>query len=109
MAPHRGCRGVTLSSNKLLNTAQLSPSIEPGQQRDRLLDRVPRPLVTVMTVLGFVAPVIGYFLLVRGYSLNVVTGDQWDDVVVIARSHAQLFDWSSLWAQHNENRISFPT
>ena len=69
---------------------------------------MPRPLVTVMTVLGFTAPVIGYFLLVRGYSLNVVTGDQWGDVIVIARSHAHLFDWSSLWAQHNENRIFFP-
>jgi hypothetical protein len=65
-------------------------------------------LVVALTVLGFAAPVVGYFLLVRGYSLNVVTGDQWDDVVVIGRSHAHFFDWSSLWAQHNENRIFFP-
>ena len=65
-------------------------------------------MVAVVTVLGFAAPVVGYLLLVRGYSLNVVTGDQWDDVVMIGRSHAHLFDWSSLWAQHNENRIFFP-
>ena len=91
----------------------------PDRRTNALVDRTratprstcattPAPLVTVLTLLGFAAPVVGYFLLVRGYSLNVVTGDQWDDVVVIGRSHAHLFDWSSLWAQHNENRIFFP-
>ncbi len=57
---------------------------------------------------GFAAPVLGYFFLVHGYGLNIVTGDQWDDVVVIGHSYSHLFDWSSLWAQHNENRIFFP-
>jgi hypothetical protein len=99
---------VTISSNELLNVTPMPSWIEQGQHRDRLVQRLPRPLVAVVTLLGFAAPVIGYFLLVRGYSLNVVTGDQWDDVVVIGRSHAHLFDWSSLWAQHNENRIFFP-
>ncbi|MGH7869472.1 MAG: hypothetical protein ACREP9_18030, partial [Candidatus Dormibacteraceae bacterium] len=42
------------------------------------------------------------------YSLNVIIGDQWDDLVVIGHSYSHLFDWSSLWAQHNENRILFP-
>ena len=27
---------------------------------------------------------------------------------MIAHSYGHLFDWSSLWAQHNENRIFFP-
>ena len=101
-------RRVTSASNDLAKIAQTPASIETGQQPGRLLRQLPRPLITVATFLGFAAPVLGYFLLVRGYSLNVVTGDQWDDVVVIGRSHAHLFDWSSLWAQHNENRILFP-
>ena len=99
---------MTGSSNEVLNATRMSSPIEAGQHRGRFVHSIPRTAVTILTVLGFAAPVIGYFLLVRGYSLNVVTGDQWDDVVLIGRSHAHLFDWSSLWAQHNENRIFFP-
>jgi hypothetical protein len=29
-------------------------------------------------------------------------------VTVIQHSYAHLFDWESLWAQHNENRVLFP-
>jgi hypothetical protein len=50
----------------------------------------------------------GCFWLLRQYSVNVIFGDQWDDVTVITHSYTHLFDWSSLWAQHNENRIFFP-
>lgn len=99
---------MTTPSNELVTVAHVSSSIERGHDRDRFVDHIPRPLLTVATVLGFAVPVIVYFLVVHGYSLNVVTGDQWDDVVVIGRSHMHLFDWSSLWAQHNENRIFFP-
>jgi hypothetical protein len=73
-----------------------------------LVDRLPPTVVNVLTVLGFGLPVLSYVLLVRGYGVNVVVGDQWDDVVVIDHSYSHLFDWSSLWAQHNENRIFFP-
>jgi hypothetical protein len=52
--------------------------------------------------------VIGYFWLVHHYGVNVIFGDQWDDVVVIQHSYSHLIDWGSLWAQHNENRIFFP-
>jgi uncharacterized membrane protein HdeD (DUF308 family) len=65
-------------------------------------------LVSLLTVLGFGLPLFGCFWLLRQYSVNVIFGDQWDDVTVIAHSYTHLFDWSSLWAQHNENRIFFP-
>ncbi len=99
---------MTVPADEVLTIAYMPSSIEPEPHRDRLVHRLPQPLVAIVTVIGFAAPVIVYFLLLRGYSLNVVTGDQWDDVVVISRSHAHIFDWSSLWAQHNENRIFFP-
>ena len=34
--------------------------------------------------------------------------DQWDDVPVIRQSFVHFPDWSSLWAQHVDNRILFP-
>ncbi len=74
----------------------------------RFIDRFDRRLVNAVTVLGYVLPVAGYFWMVHRYSVNVIFGDQWDDVTVINHSYSHLFDWSSLWAQHNENRIFFP-
>ena len=65
-------------------------------------------LVAILTVVGFGLPIAGYFWLLNRYSLNVIVGDQWDDVRLVGLSYAHLFDWSSLWAQHNENRIFFP-
>ncbi len=77
----------------------------PGQ---RIIDRFDPRLVNVVTVLGFALPVAGYFWMIHRYSVNVIFGDQWDDVTVIGHSYSHLFDWGSLWAQHNENRIFFP-
>ena len=74
----------------------------------RFVDRIDPRLVTVLTVVGFGAPLATYLWVVHRYSLNVIIGDQWDDLVVIGHSYQHLFDWSSLWAQHNENRILFP-
>jgi hypothetical protein len=79
----------------------------PDGQR-RVIDRFNPGLVRLLTVLGFGLPLFGCFWLLRQYSVNVIFGDQWDDVTVIAHSYTHLFDWSSLWAQHNENRIFFP-
>ena len=79
----------------------------PDSQR-RVIDRLNPRLVSLLTVLGFGLPLIGCFWLLRQYSVNVIFGDQWDDVTVIAHSYTHLFDWNSLWAQHNENRIFFP-
>ena len=79
----------------------------PDGQR-RAVDRLNPRLVSILTILGFGLPLFGCLWLLRLYSVNVIFGDQWDDVTVIAHSYTHLFDWSSLWAQHNENRIFFP-
>ena len=81
-------------------------AITPGK---RIIDQFFDPrLVNVVTVLGYALPVAGYFWMIQRYSVNVIFGDQWDDVAVIGHSYFHLFDWGSLWAQHNENRIFFP-
>jgi hypothetical protein len=78
------------------------------QRTSRIVDRLDPRLLGVLTVLGFGLPVAGYFWMVGRYSVNVVVADQWSDVAVIAHSYDHLFDWQSLWGQHNENRIFFP-
>jgi hypothetical protein len=60
-------------------------------------------VVRVVTVLGFVVPVVAYFWVIHHYGVNAIWSAQWDDVNVIA--HPTL---STLWAQHNEDRIFFP-
>ncbi len=59
-------------------------------------------------MLGFGLPVGLCIWLVGHYGVNVVTGDQFDDVTVIRASYTHLFSWGALWSQHNENRIFFP-
>ena len=104
-----GCQGsdMTRASNDLMDgTLGPLPNVRSGSVR--LTRRAPRGVVNLLTALGFGLPVLGYLLMLRGYSVNVVVGDQWDDVVVVGHSYSHLFDWSSLWAQHNENRLFFP-
>jgi hypothetical protein len=79
-----------------------------GSDSGRFIDKLNPTVVNVVTILGFALPIAAYFWMVHRYSLNVIVGDQWDDMVVIGHSYTHFFDWSSLWAQHNENRIFFP-
>jgi hypothetical protein len=79
-----------------------------GTVGSRWVDRLDHRLVNALTVVGFGFPVAAVFWLVAHYGVNVIEGDQWDDVTVIRNSYTNLFDWSSLWTQHNENRIFFP-
>jgi hypothetical protein len=51
----------------------------------------------------FAVPLLAYFWLVQHFGVNAIWNDQWDDVNVIA--HPSL---STLWMQHNENRIFVP-
>jgi hypothetical protein len=76
--------------------------------RRRIVDRPDPRLVNVLTVLGLGLPVVGYVVFVACYSVNVFFADQFDDITVIGDTYRHLFDWSILWAQHNENRIFFP-
>jgi hypothetical protein len=74
----------------------------------RLVDHVSPLLVNVLTALGFGLPVLGYFWAIARYSVNDIYQDQWSDITVIQHSYSNLFDWGSLWSQHNEDRIFFP-
>ena len=97
-------KGIT----DVLGSQRGSPTPLTGPIPKRMVDRLDRRLVNTLTVIGFAVPVLAYFWMVHRYSVNVIVGDQWDDVTVIGRSYTHLFDWSSLWSQHNENRIFFP-
>ena len=82
--------------------------VTTGRGGSRWVDRLDARLVNALTVVGFGFPVAAVFWLVAHYGVNVIEGDQWDDVTVIRNSYTNLFDWGSLWTQHNENRIFFP-
>ena len=86
----------------------VSASASPTDPLPRLIDRVPPGLVNFLTIAGFAVPILGYFLFVAHFSVNVILGDQWDDVTVIRSSYGHFPDWSALWLPHNENRIFFP-
>jgi hypothetical protein len=98
---------VTTSAFDVQKDESVTPS-EPDAGDRRLVDRLNPGMVNVLTVLGFGLPLIWYFWFVEHYSLNTLVGDQWSDVNVIKESYTNFFDWSSLWAQHFENRIFFP-
>ena len=65
-------------------------------------------LVRALTLLGFGVPAAVYLAVLSYYQVNVVLGDQWDDVGLIRASYADFPDWSALWHQHTDNRIFFP-
>jgi hypothetical protein len=82
-----------------------------GRGRDQLASVVSRwnpRLVKALTVVGFGLPLVGYFWLLGRFSVNVLVGDDWDEVPVIKQSYVHYFDWRLLWTQRNENRIFFP-
>jgi hypothetical protein len=64
--------------------------------------------IQILTILGFALPVAIYLWYLHHYSLNVVWGDQWNDVSLIAASYNGHLTLSRLWAQFNENRLLFP-
>jgi hypothetical protein len=92
----------------LRGTPSLPSPLAPPVVRRRWIDKLDPPLVRVLTTFGFGIPAAIFLWLITHYGVNVVEGDQWDDVTVIRNSYSNLFDWGSLWAQHNENRIFFP-
>jgi hypothetical protein len=92
----------------ILGTQPKSNTSSGGAIPKRIIDRLDSRLVNVLTVIGFAAPVFGYLWMLHRYSVNVIVADQWDDLTVIGNSYTHSFDWGSLWAQHNENRIFFP-
>jgi hypothetical protein len=71
-------------------------------------NRLDRRVLIPLTVAGFALPVFAYLWFMHHYAINTIVGDQFDDLTVIHQSYLHGFDWGSLWAQHNENRIFFP-
>lgn len=67
-----------------------------------------RWFVNIVTILGFAIPLVAYFGLIGHYSVNVIYGDQWDDIRIIGHSYSGNLTLGTLWEQHNENRILFP-
>jgi Bacterial Ig domain len=65
-------------------------------------------LIPAATVVGFAVPVVSYLWMIHAYGVNVVFADQWDDVALIGHAHSGTLHFSTLWAQHYENRIFFP-
>jgi len=66
------------------------------------------PKAQVLTVFGFALPVATYFWSIYHFGVNVIWGDQWTDINVIAHSYSGTLGWKLLWAQHNEERMLFP-
>ena len=99
---------MTTTPSDILGDEPDSRLQSPVSAPQRSVDRLDPRIANLLTVVGFGIPIAAYFWLLDRYSLNVILGDPWDDVNVINHSYTHLFDWGSLWAQHNENRIFFP-
>lgn len=85
-----------------------APRPHSGAPAPRVVDEFDPGLVKVLTVLGFVLPALLYVWMYGHYSVNVLVGDQWDDITVIRAATHHAIPWGALWAQHNENRMFFP-
>jgi hypothetical protein len=81
-----------------------TPARTVAYRRNPLQHRI----VKILTVLGFAIPIVVFLWYLHHYGLNVVYGDQWDNVSLIGLSYKGKLTLSALWAQHNENRIFFP-
>ena len=67
-----------------------------------------RHIRRAVTVLGLALPVVIYLWFIQTFAVNVVWGDQWADVNVIRHSFEGTLNLSTLWTQHNEERMLFP-
>lgn len=90
--------------------ASTQPSKREKDPADRTwrVGRLSAGTVKTLTILGFAVPAVAYLVLLQHYQVNTIWQDQWDDVQVIRESYLHFPDWSSLWAQHVDNRILFP-
>jgi hypothetical protein len=65
-------------------------------------------LISGATLFGFAIPAVVYLWMIHAYGVNVIQLDQWSDVALIDHAYSGTLQFSTLWAQHNENRIFFP-
>lgn len=64
--------------------------------------------IRIATFAGFALPAVGYLWMIHSYGVNVIFADQWDDITLIGHAYSGSLHFSTLWAQHYENRIFFP-
>jgi hypothetical protein len=72
------------------------------------VDHLDKKLVNLITVIGFGLPIVGYFLFIFHYGVNVPYQDGWSDLTVIHQCYSHPVGCGALWTQHNENRIFVP-
>jgi hypothetical protein len=97
---------IAIVSNVRVAAGRESVPDEKGGSLERLSGK--HGFLTVLAVAGFVIPVLGYFLYVHAFGINLTYQDQWSDVQIIADSFSGHLGLGQLWALHNENRIFFP-
>ncbi len=64
--------------------------------------------MNLLTVVGFGVPILGYFLLILHYGVNVPYQDGWSDITVIHQCSSHPLSCGTIWTQHNEDRLLFP-
>lgn len=61
-----------------------------------------------MTAVGFLFPAAAYLAFLARHVVNVPILDEWLDVTLVEKTMSGHLTFSSLWAQHNQNRMLFP-
>ncbi len=64
--------------------------------------------MNLVTIIGFGIPVVGYFWLILHYGVNIPYQDGWSDMTVIHQCYSHPLSCSTMWTQHNEDRLLFP-
>jgi hypothetical protein len=77
-----------------------SPGLDPQSSNRRMAD--------VIAIVVFVSAIVIPFWYIHRFAVNMIFYDQWKDIEVIRSAGTGTLNLSTLWAQHNENRILFP-
>ena len=104
--------GMTVSTSEGSSgtTTAEDPSIDPSPDsgRQTLVDRLPRSVVVVLTVVGFALPVCAFLGSTVAYSVNIVMYDNLSIMPFVKASETRIVPWGPLSAQYNQDRSFFP-
>lgn len=96
--------GATLGAGGPGDPVAGPPADRRGTVRELLSGRVANAVALAIALLS----VVGVFVFIHRYALNIVYFDQWKDVRLVHRALHGSLTFNDLWAQHNENRILVP-
>jgi hypothetical protein len=68
----------------------------------------PSRLIPIATFVGFAIPAVSYLWMIHAYGVNVIVADDWADVALMGHAYSGTLHFSTLWAQHYEDRNFFP-